>query len=58
MIRVLVWAENKPLPEHREQMKRIYPSGIECAIADFLKEDKEICVHTATMQEEEHRSAP
>ena len=53
MIRVLVWAENKPLPEHRERMKKLYPSGIEGAIADFLKKDEELCVYTATMQEEE-----
>lgn len=53
MIQVLVWAEDRPLAEHQEKMKKIYPLGIQTAIADFLKKDEKILVYTATMQDKE-----
>lgn len=53
MIQVLVWAEDRPLAEHQEKMKKIYPLGIQTAIADFLKKDEKILVCTATMQDKE-----
>ena len=51
MIRVLVWAENRPDPEIMEKVKEIYPNGIEGTIAEFLKTDKEMRVSTATMND-------
>ena len=39
-MRIHVWAENMPLEIHGKEMRRIYPDGIEGALAAFLsKED-------------------
>ncbi len=48
---VHVWAEDRPLPEAVEQMHRIYPHGVEGAIADFLRENPDMTVTTSTMQD-------
>lgn len=50
-MRVHVWAEDRPLPEAQAQMRRLYPRGVEGAIADCLREIPEITVTTATMQD-------
>lgn len=49
MIRVHVWAEDRPLPCAEEKMRKIYPKGIEGAIADFLSKQPDITITTATM---------
>lgn len=49
-MRVHVWAEDRPLPEAEAQMRRLYPHGVEGAIADCLREIPEITVTTSTMQ--------
>ena len=46
-----VWAEDRPLPEAVEQMRRIYPHGVEGAIAEFLGENPDMTVTTSTMQD-------
>lgn len=53
MINVLVWAEDRPLPEHEERMRKIYPRGIEGRIGEILLSDKDIRVRTATMQDQD-----
>ena len=53
MIRVHVWAEDKPLPIAVEQMRKLYPKGIEGAIADFLKEESDMCITTAVMGDQD-----
>jgi len=50
-MRVHVWAEDRPLPEAEAQMRRLYPNGVEGAIADCLREIPEITVTTSTMQD-------
>ncbi len=52
-MRVLVWAEDKPLPEHVEKMRELYPDGVEGQIAAFLREQEDMTVATATMQDPE-----
>ena len=53
MIKVTVWNEN--LHEQRqEEVRQIYPNGIHGCIADFLKQDRNLFVRTATLQEPEH----
>ena len=52
-MRVLVWAEDKPLPEHEKQMRALYPKGVEGQIAAFLGENEDMQVTTATMQDPE-----
>ena len=52
-MRVHVWAEDRPLPEAAEQMRRIYPNGVEGAIADCLREMEGAIVTTSTMQDPE-----
>lgn len=49
MIRVHIWAEDKPLPGDEEMMRKIYPNGIEGAIADFLSMEPDMTVTTSTM---------
>ena len=48
MIRVTVWNENVH-ERTEEKIKAIYPKGIHGCIADFLGEDKDIQVTTATL---------
>lgn len=50
-MRVHVWAEDRPLPEAEAQMRRIYPMGVEGAIAAFLRENQNMAVTTSTMQD-------
>lgn len=52
MMRVLVWAEDRPLPEAEEKMRELYPDGIEGKIAQILSNEY-VSVKTATMQDEE-----
>jgi trehalose utilization protein len=52
MIRVHVWAEDKPLPDAKERMSRLYPFGIQGAIAEFLKEQPDMEVTVAVMADE------
>lgn len=49
---VLVWYENRPLPEAVEEEKRIYPNGIHGAIGSFLAAQEGLSVRTAAMQDE------
>jgi len=49
MIRVLVWAEAKPLTIHAEQMQHIYPHGIEGAIASFINQENDMTAATSVM---------
>ena len=50
---VLVWAEDRPLPEHAAQMRKLYPQGVEGQIAAFLSQNPDMTVTTATMQDPE-----
>jgi trehalose utilization protein len=52
-VRVLVWGENV---HERENpiVRRVYPKGMHNCIADGLREDAELRVRTATLQEPEH----
>lgn len=53
MIRVTVW--NEYLHEQQqEEVRAVYPKGIHGCIADFLGEDKNMYVRTATLEEPEH----
>jgi len=52
-INVTVWNEFRH-EKTEEKVKRIYPKGIHETIRDFLGEDKEIIVQTATLDEPEH----
>ena len=49
MIRVHVWAENKPLPIHEKQMREIYPEGIEGALSSFISKEEDMCVTKAVL---------
>ena len=49
-MRVHIWAEDRPLPEAAEQMRSLYPKGVEGAIADCLREMEGVTVTTSTMQ--------
>lgn len=53
MIRVHIWAEDRPLASALEQMRRIYPVGIEGAIAKFLSKQEDMIVSTAVMSDTE-----
>jgi len=49
---VLVWAENKPLPEAERAMCELYPQGIEGEMAGFLRKNAGLRVNTATMADD------
>lgn len=53
MLKVTVWNENLH-EQQQEEVRRIYPDGIHGCIAGFLKQDKNIFVRTATLEEPEH----
>lgn len=55
---VLIWAEDKPLEEHKEGMKKIYPNGIEKRLADILMVNEDMKIKTATMQDEDQGFSP
>lgn len=52
-IRVTVWNEYQHEKE-KENIAKIYPSGIHGAIAEFLSKVSDIEVRTATLEEPEH----
>jgi trehalose utilization protein len=52
-IRVTVWNEYRH-ERSNEAVKAIYPEGIHACIAGFLKEQADITVRTATLDEPEH----
>ncbi len=51
MIRVLIWNEYYH-EQNSESVRAVYPKGIHGAIADFLKNDPELVVETATLYDE------
>jgi len=52
MIHVLVWYENRPLPEAVEAEHRVYPNGIHGALGELFRAQGDMQVRTATMQDE------
>lgn len=50
-MRVHIWAEDRPLPQAIEAMRKLYPRGIEGQIAMFLQENADMVVTTSTMQD-------
>ena len=53
MINVTIWNEN--LHEKlREEVRQIYPRGIHGCLAEYLEQDTELCVRTATFDDPEH----
>lgn len=53
MIRVTVWNEYRHEREN-SQIAQIYPEGIHGAIANYLREDPDLEVRTATLDEKDH----
>lgn len=53
MTHVLVWYENRPLPEAIEAEKRVYPNGIHGALGSLFAAQGDMEVRTATMQDEQ-----
>jgi len=53
MIQVTVWGENVHEQEH-QSVRDIYPDGMHECIAEELREDPELNVRTATLQQPEH----
>ena len=49
---ILVWYENKPLPEAVEAEKRIYPKGIHGALGELFAAEPDMTVRTRVMQDE------
>lgn len=50
---VLVWYENKPLPEHVEGEHRLYPQGVHGALGALFAAQPDMQVRTAVMQDEQ-----
>lgn len=51
---VLIWAEDKPLPEHAEKYRKLYPDGIQAQLAAVVRGcGGNVNVRTATMQDAE-----
>lgn len=51
---VLIWAEDKPLPEHAEKYRKLYPDGIQAQLAAVVRGcGGDVNVRTATMQDAE-----
>ena len=48
---VLVWYENKPLPEAMEAERRIYPNGIHDALGELFVTQPDFLVRTRVMQD-------
>lgn len=49
-MKIFIWCEDRPLPQHEEAYRRIYPGGIHTRLAKILSDgDNEI--RTATMQD-------
>lgn len=53
MIRVLVWCEHHQ-DQHQDDVKATYPEFMHNAIANFLREDKNLDVKTATLYDDEN----
>ena len=53
MVNILVWYENRPLPEAAEAEKRIYPTGIHGALKEMFLEQEGFQVRTFVMQDEQ-----
>ncbi len=53
MIRVLVWCEHHQ-DQHQDNVKETYPEFMHNAIANFLREDKNLDVKTATLYDDEN----
>ena len=51
MVNVLVWYENRPLPEAVEKEKQIYPRGVHGALGDLFGAEPDMSVRTAVMQD-------
>ncbi len=54
MISVTVWNENRHEQDPEHEASKIYPHGIHGAIADYLREQPGMTVHTATLDQPEH----
>jgi trehalose utilization protein len=52
-IRVHVWAEDRPLPQAEAEMRRLYPQGIEGAVAGFLTAQKDMLASKSVMADPE-----
>jgi len=52
-VNVLVWYENKPLPEAVEAEHRIYPKGIHGALGELFAAEPDMEVRTCVMQDEQ-----
>ena len=48
---VHIWAEDRPLPQAVEAMRKLYPQGVEGQIAAFLRKNEDMTVTTSTMQD-------
>ena len=46
---VHIWAEDRPLPQAAEAMRKLYPQGVEGQIAAFLRKNEDMTVTTSTM---------
>ena len=51
MTHVLVWYENRPLPEAAEAEKHVYPEGIHGALSALMRTQSDLEVRAAVMQE-------
>ena len=51
MVNILVWYENRPLPEAAEAEKRVYPRGIHEALGDMFQTQADFSVRTRVMQD-------
>ena len=51
MTRVLVWYENRPLPEAVQAERQVYPNGIHGALGELFRSEGDMDVRTATMQD-------
>lgn len=50
---ILVWYENRPLPEAVEEEHRVYPKGIHGALKDLFETQPDLNVRAVTMADEE-----
>ncbi|NLI22837.1 MAG: trehalose utilization protein ThuA [Clostridiales bacterium] len=53
MTHVLVWYENRPLPEAVEEERRVYPRGVHGALLELFQTQADLQVRTATLQDAE-----
>ena len=49
---ILIWCEDRPLPEHEKAYREVYPDGIHGQLACVLSEEGSV-IRTATMQDAE-----